>query len=347
MTFMPFGRQVGLAGHPSPALSQTNGSSAAMSPSSGEPSLERALSSLSPDEVQDYKSWGAKEKLLFLSGYQWVSVATAKGLHRVDGTPFDGFLPQGIVKALSFLTTISPFLTQSADLAAGANQASTVTQEAQQKTMPQGQAIAAKYRLLRDRIAWELAMQGATVEFEIVGDDPSNPGVIYTRKVGEDKSPDYSAVFSTMTPKEMWESGLALEDKYAAGGVTFKKLDLSGANPRMGVGGVPVLALVITAVVAVLAFFWLYSHVNQTKKMTDTAISIINNDPNLSTQQKLDAITRLKDSNSFFDDMFGQKFPWTTLVIGAAVVGAAYFLLPSIVAFFSPKQYPVRRPAHA
>ena len=318
-----------------------------MSPASGEPSLERALSTLSPDEVQDYKTWGVKEKLLFLSGYPWVSVATAKGLHRVDGTPFDGFLPTGISKALSYLTVISPFLTRSADLAAGANQASTITQEAQQKTMPQGQNISSKYRLLRDRIAWELAMQGATVEFEIVGDDPANPGVIYTRKVGEDKSPDYSAVFSTMTPKEMWESGLKLEDNYEAGGVTFKKLDLSGANPRMGVGAVPILALVITGVVAVLAFFWLWSHVSQTRKMTDTAISIINSDPNLTTAQKLDAINKLKDANSFFDDLFGSKFPWTTLVIGATVVGAAYFLLPSIVAFFSPKQYPVRRPAHA
>ena len=345
MTFMPFGRQVGLAGQPSPALAQTQ---SAVAPTSSEPSLDRALAGLTDAEVQDYKSWTAKEKLMFLAGYQWVAVSTAKGLRRVDGTPFDGFLSVGISKALEFLNTIAPFLGLSPDLASGANQAATIVQEAQGKTQPQGQTIATKYRLLRDRIAWELAMQGATVEFEVVRDDPANPGVIFTRKVGEDKAPDYSAVFSTMTPKEMWDAGLKLQDKYDELQVPFKRLDLSSANPRMGVGGVPVLAIIITAIVGILAFFWLYSHVSQSRRLADTAIGIINSDPNLTTQQKLDAINKLKDANSFFDDMFGQKFPWTTLVIGAAVVGAAYFLLPSIVAFFTPKESGYRpRSAHA
>src|SRR5258708_5214958 len=117
MSFMPFGRQVGLAGQPSPSLAQTTSS---VTSSSAEPSLDRALAMLSPEEAQDVRSWDARQKFLFLTGYQWVAVGTAQGLHRVDGTPFDGFLPAGIRAALDFLNAISPWLPLSPTLAEGA-----------------------------------------------------------------------------------------------------------------------------------------------------------------------------------------------------------------------------------
>lgn len=335
MSFRPFGLQLGLTMRPSPVLAQPSGPESASA--SAEPSLDRALAALSVDEANDYRSWGPKEKFLFISLYQWVAVTTAQGLHRADGTPFDGVLSQGMSVAFGALSAMAPYLKDAPALATGADLASTILKDAADKTQPQGQTIAKKYRLLRDRAAWDLAVAGATVEYEVVGDDPANPGVIYTRKIGEDKAPDLSAVFSNDTPREAWSNGLALEDKAEAAGVTFKKLDLSGANPRLGAGAPPILAILITAVVAVLAFFWLFSHVQTTKALNSAAIDLIKADPKLSAQEKIDLIAKLKSANSFFDDMFGKDFPWTTVVAGAALIGIAYFLLPGLVAVFSKK----------
>lgn len=335
MGFMPFGRQVGLAGQPSPALAQPAG--AITQPLGAEPSLERALAALNADEVRDYQTWTAKEKFLFLAGYQWTAIATAKGLHRVDGTPFDGFLPQGMATAFEALAAMSSYFKDSPELAAGADQATSILQEAANKTEPQGQAVAKKYRLLRDRVAWELATAGATVEYEVVGDDPANPGVLYTRKIGEDKAPDLSAVFSGYSPREMWDAGLKIQDKYEAGGVTFKRLDLSSANPRLGAGAPPVLAIIIAAIVAILAFFWLYNHTQDTKKINSTAIELIQKDTTLTDAEKADRILKIKSSSSFFDTIFGNQFPWTTVIIGATVVGIAYFLLPSLLVAYTAK----------
>lgn len=342
---MPFGQQVGLAGRPSPALAQTQPT--VMRPASTEPSLDRALATLSPEEAASYASWDPKTKWLFLAGYQWVAVGTARGLSRPDGTPFNGFLPQGINLALAALQTMVSYLKDDPDLAAGADQATTILQEATNKTEPQGQSIARKYRPLRDRIAWELAMQGATIEYEIVGDDPANPGVIFTRKIGEDRTADLSAVFSTNTPRDFWKNGLILERKYEDAGVPFKKLDLSGANPRLGIGAPPVLAIIITAVVAILAFFWLYNHVMDRKSLNQKALEYIVNDPKLTDAEKAARIQALKNSNSFFDEIFGSNFPWTTLIIGATIVGLAYFVLPSLFLAYGEKAEPRRARAHA
>lgn len=345
MSFAPFGRQLSLVAQPSPALAQAQPT--VSQTRSAEPSLERALGPLSPAEAASYATWDPKTKWLFLAGYQWVAVGTARGLSRPDGTPFDGFLPQGINVALAALQAMASYLKDSPELAAGADQATTVLQEATNKTEPQGQNIAKKYRALRDRIAWELAMQGATVEYEIVGDDPANPGVIFTRKIGEDKSPDLSAVFSTNTPRDFWKNGLILEQKYEDAGVPFKKLDLSGANPRLGIGAPPVLAIIITAVVAVLAFFWLYNHVMEQKKINQRAVDLIVSDPKLTDAEKADRLQKLKSANSFFDDIFGTQFPWMTLIVGATIVGVAYFVLPRLLQSYDEKPERAREPRRA
>lgn len=335
MNFRPLSLQLGLSMRPSPALAQPSGLDLASPPS--EPSIERALAPLSSDEQKEYESWGAGEKALFISAYQWIAVSSAQGLHRANLTPFDGFLPEGVSLAFRALSVMEPYLKSSPDLAQGADQASTILQEATLKTQPQADGIAKKYRLLRDRVAWELAISGATVQYEEVGDNHANPGVIFTHTIGEDRVPDFAAVFSGDTPKEWWKHGLALEDMFAAAGVTFKKLDLSGANLRLGVGTPPILAILITAVVAILAFFWLYNHVAQTKKLTQTTLDLINGDPKLSTAEKAALIDKLKSSNSFFDDIFGNQFPWTTVIVGAALVGIAYFVLPSLVLALTAK----------
>jgi hypothetical protein len=335
MNFRPFSLQLGLSMRPSPALAQPAGLEPASTPR--EPSLDRALASLSSDEQVEYRGWGAKEKVLFLSAYQWISVAAAQGLHRVDGSPYEGFLPEGVSQAFGALSAMAPYLKDSPALAQGADQTSTILQEATQKTQPQADGIAKKYRLLRDRVAWEIAVAGGTIQYEVVGDDPGNPGVIYTRKIGEDKTPDFAAIFSGNTPREWWKSGLALEDQFAAAGVTFRKLDLSGANPRLAAGAPQILAILITVLVAILAFFWLYNHVMQTKKLTQIAVDLISQDPKLSGAEKAALIEKLKSSNSFFDDIFGNQFPWTTVLIGATLVGIAYFVLPSLLLAYTSK----------
>lgn len=335
MNFRPFGLQLGLSMRPSPALAQPSGLEPSSTP--GEPSLDRALASLSSDEQIEYRNWGMKEKVLFLSAYQWIAVAAAQGLHRVDGSPFDGFLPEGVSKAMSALSVMVPYLKDSPALAQGADQATTILQEATRKTQPEADGIARKYRLLRDRVAWEIAVAGGTIQYEVVGDDPGNPGVIYTRKIGEDKTPDFAPLFSGNTPREWWKDGLALEDQFASAGVTFKKLDLSGANPRLSAGAAPILAILITVVVAILAFFWLYNHVNQAKKLTQAAVDLIVQDPKLSAAEKAALLEKLKSSNSFFDEIFGNQFPWTTVLIGATLVGIAYFVLPSLLLAYTSK----------
>lgn len=337
MNFRPFGFQLGLAMRPSPALAQPSGLEPASAGTTGEPSLEQVLASLTPDERSEYQGWGAKEQILFLTAYQWISVGAAHGLHRPYGEAFDGFFSKGVSYAVDSLFAMTPYLKASPALAQGSDQASAIAEEAVQKTQPQADGIVKKYRLLRDRVAWDLAGQGGTIEYEVVGDDPANPGVIYTRKIGEDKAPDFSAVFSGNTPGEWWKAGLSLEDLFDSAGVTFKKLDLSGANRRLGIGAPPILAILITVVVAILAFFWLYNHVDQTKKLTQTAVDLIAQDQKLTGPEKAALIEKLKSSNSFFDDIFGNQFPWTTVIIGAALVGIAYFVLPSLLLAYTSK----------
>lgn len=335
MNFRPFGFQLGLAIRPQ-GLGQGTGLDPSTGPMSSEPSLEAALAPLSSDERADYKTWGSKEKLLFIAAYQWIAVAAAQGLRRADGSPFTGFLSNGVMWAMGALSTMAQYFGISSVLQNGADLATTILDEATKKTVPQADAIAKKYRLLRDRVAWEFALAGTTIEYEIVGDDPAAPGLIYTRRVGGDV-PDYSAVFSGDTPREAWQNGRLLEDKFEAAGVSFKKLDLSGANQRLGIGAPPILAVLITSVVAILAFFWLYNHVGQTKKLTQTAIDLITGDTKLSGAEKAALIEKLKSSSSFFDDIFGSQFPWTTVLIGATLVGIAYFVLPSLLLAYTAK----------
>lgn len=338
MSFSPFGRMLTLAGHPSPALAQSP-TALAPAPLVGEPPLDRVLSSVSPEEAADYQAWGQRERFLFLLGYQYLAVASAKNLVRPDGKPFNGFLPVSIDQALDFMNTAAPYLKDmSADQQAGADQATAAIVQARQKTEPQADDLAKKYRLLRDRVAWELATAGFTVEYEVVGDDPANPGVIYKRRVGEDKAADLSAIFSDLTPKQMFDAGVKLEDKYEELGVAFQRLEMSGGGRRLGAAGMlPILGIVIAVIVGILAFVWLFSRTTQEKKINETAIDLIMKDPNLSEADKAARIERLKSSMSFFETIFGTNFPWLPIIIGATVIGVAYFAIPALVGLFTSK----------
>ncbi len=298
----------------------------------GEPSLSAALGPLSADEAADYKSWGPKEKINFIAGYQYLATGTAAALRRVDGTSFDGYLTQGISITLGALQAAQDYFGKmSPELAATADQAASLLKDASTKTEPRGIEFAKKYQLLRDRAAWELATQNdLTIEYEILGTDPANPGLVYTRKIGEDKAPDYSAVFSTQTPREFYESGLALEDKFEALGVTFKRLNTLGANPRIGAGPALILAILITLVVALLAFFWLSNHANQQEKLLSTAVDFVSKDPRLTDAEKAERILAIRRSEAFFGEIFSSPVPWVGILIALGVGALAVFAYPYI-----------------
>jgi hypothetical protein len=313
----------------------------------GEPSLSAALALLSVEEAADYKTWGSQEKLMFLSGYQYLATATAAGLRRVDGTSFDGWLTQGISVVLAAMQAAQDtFKNMPADLAAAADQAAGILRDASTKAEPRGIDFAKKYALLRDRAAWELATQNdLTVEFEILGTDPANPGLIYTRKIGEDKTPDYSAVFSTQTPKEFYQAGLSLQDKYEALGVTFKKLNTLGVNHRLGLGPALILAVLITILVAILAFFWLWNNLNEQNKLTAKAVDLIQSDSRLTASEKADKVLAIRRAEAFFTEVFGTSIPWVGILIGLGVAALAVAAYPYIARALEKKPADSRWPS--
>lgn len=299
----------------------------------GEPSLNAALAMLTSAEAADYNSWDSQSKLMFLAAYQYVATAIAAGLRRPDGTPFDGFLTSGVTAALGAMDILQPYVKQmDSNQATATDQAASVLQNASTKTEPQGLTFAKRFLLLRDRIAWELATQyDLTVEYEVLGTDPANPGLLYTRKVGEDKPADFSAVFSSRSPSQLWADGLSLEDKFDALGVTFKRLDMSGANRRMGAGPAAILAVLITLVVGILTFYWLWNHVNQGNKLTDLAASLVAADTTLTAAQKADRLAKLKAADSLFAQVFGDAdIPWTGILIALGVGVLAALAYPII-----------------
>lgn len=300
----------------------------------GEPSLPAALALLAPAEIAEYKSWGSPEKLQFLTAYQYVAVMSAVGLKRPDGTSFDGMLTQGISVALAAMQAAQAYFKQlPADAAQGADQMASVLKDASANTEPQSVAFTKKYLLLRDRIAWELATQyGLTVEYEIIGTDPSAPGTIFTRRIGVDKTPDYSAVFSTRTPAQLFQDGLALEDKFESLGVPFKKFDMSSVNRRLGAGAPSILAVLIVLIIGALSFYYLWNHLNQQNKLTQLSVNLVTSDPSLSNSDKAARISAINAGNNFFSQFFGSTVPWTEILIVLGVGLLAVLAYPYIVA---------------
>jgi hypothetical protein len=173
-----------------------------------------------------------------------------------------------------------------------------------------------------------------TIRYEVLGTDQSNQGILYSRTIGTTPNdPDLIIEYSTMSPRELWNEGLRLEGKYEDLGVSFKKLDMSGANLRMGAGPLLILGIIMTAIIALLAAWWLWDHITTKNKFLDLAIENIQKDPRLTPAQKAKAIMDIKNSSSFFSEVFGYEFPWETLIISAAVVGIAYFGLPMLFNF--------------
>lgn len=299
-----------------------------------EPSLAAALALLASEEVSEYRSWGSPEKLQFLTAYQYVAVMSAVGLKRTDGTPFDGMLSQGISVALAAMQAAQSYFKQlPADAAQAADQMASVLKDASTNTEPQSVAFTKKYLLLRDRIAWELATQyGLTIEFEVVGTDPANPGVINTRMIGVDKTPDYSAVFSTRTPAQLFADGLAIEDKFESLGVPFKKFNMSSANRRLGAGVPSILSVLIVLIIGALSFYYLWNHLNQQNKLTQLSVNLVTSDPSLSNSDKAARISAINAGNNFFSQFFGSTVPWTEILIVLGVGLLAVLAYPYVVA---------------
>jgi len=313
---------------PIPRLGQSQPASASLST---EPDLTRALAPLSPDEVADYESWGVAEKTLFFQGYQYLAVGSAQNLHLPDGTPFGGFFPQGLADGLTFVQTAAQYLSNLGSLGTVVTDLTNLLSDGQTNTESSAQGAVQKYRLLRDRIAWEMANAGVTVQFDVVGDDPANPGVVYQRTVGENRLADLDAVYSTLTPNQMYRLGKTLEESYATLGVPFQR--------SLGAAAFPILAVLITVVVGILSFFYLFWNHQDRAKLNDATITMVQNDTTLSTVQKADILKKLQDSNSFMSAIFGQ-LPWTTLIIMSGVALIALFVLPPL--FAKPERSLVR-----
>lgn len=288
----------------------------------GEPDLARALAHLTPGEREDYKGWGAPEKTLFLLGYQYLAVAAAKDLKRPDGTPFNGFLPEGISSAFTLLLTASGYVKDLGSLSDTLDEETSILKDANDQLETKSESAVKKYRALRDRVAWEMANAGVTVEYDIVGDDPSNPGVIYQRKVGADRTPDLSAVFSQKTPAQMYQIGKDLEARYAALGVPFER--------SLGATVFPILAVLIVLVVGILMFFYLFWNHKGRAQLHDQTVDLIVKDPKLTAQEKADLLFKLRSAESFWGEIFG-ALPWTTLIITAGIALVAFFALPPLI----------------
>ncbi len=321
-----------------------NGSpSSSVTVGGAEPSLEAALAALTADEAADFKTWGSPEKLQFLAGYQYIAVMTASGLRRPDGTPFNGLLSQGISLGLVALQDTMPYAKQMAQPdAQSLDQLASVLKEASVVTQPKCNAFVQKYLPLRDRVVWELWNQyQITIQYEEVGTNPSNPGVIFSHTLGTNfGNPDYSAVFSTRPPSQLWKDGLALEDKFEALGVSFQRLNLSGSKRLLGTGPGLILGMLITLIVGILSFYWLWNHVNQQNNLIKISIDLIQGDPSLTQSQKAAKISQLQATNSFFNEILGgSDIPWVALLVVLGVGILAYLAYPYILGDRNHKPY--------
>lgn len=298
------------------------GQSKVSSSEGGEPDLSRALAPLSRAEAADYQGWGPPEKTLFLLGYQYLAAATAKDLERPDGSQFNGFLPDGISSALTILGAAAAY--DLGPLSAALDGLSKILKGASDKTENEGQKAVRKYRLLRDRIAWEMANSGVVVKFDVMGDDPANPGVVYQRQIGGEGSPDLNAVFSFKTPAQMYQAGKELEAMYAKQGVPFDR-------PKLGAGSAfPVLGAIIAIIAGILLFFYLFWNHGERAKLHDTTVDLIMKDPKMTPEEKADALMKLRSAESFWGEIFG-AFPWTVLIVTAGIAAIAFFALPSLL----------------
>lgn len=295
----------------------------------GEPDLPRVMTSLTPDEASEYKAWTSAHKILFLMGYQWLAVAAAKDLLRLDDGKFTGFFQESLDRAFGVLE-IGSRVDLHEEASAALLDATSILKDGTGKTLPRIHSAVRKYRLLRDRIAWELSTEGDTIDYEVVGDDPQNPGVIFTRRMGQEGFADVRAVYSKLTPSEAVDEGDDLEEMFSDLGVPFKRLDLSGVN--LGeVGQMPVLALVITLVVGVLSFYYLYKRSAETAGLNQAIIAGVMADKALSSSEKTELIEKVKAAESFFNVMVGPTFSWTTLILSSAIFGIAFFALPGLI----------------
>lgn len=316
-----FGGRIGLSGRPARRMLSA----------SGEPSVDRAVSLLAPLEAEEYKRWESLQKTLFLMAYQWLAVSVAKDLTKLDGSKFSGPFEEGMQKALEGLKIAGKYSKNfSPSALAEFNEATVVLKEASSKTLPAIQKAVEKFRLLRDRVAWELGSSNETVSYEVVGDDPANVGTLYTKTVGGDGSPDVDAVFSDKTARGMVNGAEDLETAFEALGVPFRRSDLSGVN--LGeVGSMPILAYFITLVVSAITFYYLYNRAVEGGKMADAVRASIAGDSSLSPDEKLAVLTKFNQSESFFSTIFGSTFSWTHVIVGATIFGIAFFVLPKIL----------------
>lgn len=281
-----------------------------------------ASMSLTQEELNEVAGWGAREKFLFLQGYQWLAAMTSSKI-QVLGTSdeYKGFLPVGIKAVLDVISASETVVTRlSPETLTGQTQLSAAAKDASKTSGSIDEAMR-RWRPLRARVVQELVGEGANLEFEYFGDSPNQPGVLVLRRISEQGvTPEYSVVYSTKTPQELIADGLALQDKYAEIGVQFQR-------PTMGQGATfPILASIITLVTAVLVFFWTYEKVQKEKNFNGEVVKAIESQ----TAQEADALLKINNANALLADIFQQPFPWTAVIgVGAvaSVVGLVAYQL--------------------
>jgi hypothetical protein len=287
-------------------------------------------SSLSPEEAAEYRAWESLQKTFFLMSYQWLAVSAAQGLERLDGSSYTGVFAEGIRLANESLKVSGKYAKSLPEAPLeDIGRATEVLKEAVEKTLPSVTRALRKYRMLRDRVAQELAAAGESVAYEVVGDDPQAPGTIYPRRLGPEGALDVDAVYSEFADDRMVREGTDIEKGFASLGVPFRRLDLSGANP--GAGAMPILGHLITLIVGVLTFFYLYRRSTVTGSLSQATVDLVKKDETLTADQKADLIAKVMQADSFFGAFFGPTFSWVSLLAAATILGLAFWVLPRVL----------------
>lgn len=271
-------------------------------------------------ELSEVSSWGAREKSLFLSGFQWLAAMTSQKLGVLGGGgEYHGLVPSAIKAILDVLSAAEPVLSKlppstlagQAELGAAAQNAA--------ETSGAIEEMIRRYRPLRDKTVRDLVAAGASIEFEYFGDSPTKPGLLMVhREVEQGVTPEVSAVYSTMTPPELVQSGISLQEQYDE--------VMRGAKSNF-----PILSTLSALTTNILAFFAAYDRIQDEKNFNGEVLSAIENDTTLTPAQKADGINKIKNAEVLLGNIFSKPFPWTTVIVAGAAVGALVLLAPSIL----------------
>lgn len=203
-------------------------------------------------KVDDISTWSLQEKVLFLNSYGWIAAAGAKNIQVGEGF-FTGILSIASDLTKSYIQAAIPvfnFLprdTQSSVEKMEENLGPVVS--ATEKSRNESR----KRLSLRDAVVKDLVNRGSIVEYERWGDDPRFPGELVKATLlpigRESGRPDFSFIFSTMSPQNFVQAGMSLQN-------TAKELGYKPDRPFSLDGpqlGVPIIGVILVAMAVIAA----------------------------------------------------------------------------------------------